>query len=265
MVVLDGAVLREGVHVQPINLDRHLRRTHPVHRHEGLVCRRRKADFRAVQLDADDQLPRRLQRVAGGHGVEDRAIEHLGPRVRLHVDHRCCPRHGHRLLEPADPQHGIDGHREGRGELQLLADDGGESGERKGQGVGAGPQVEDRVASGAVGERGAGALDQHRAGSLDGDTGQHSADVVGHRPGKRSAGLGSGHDRQKPQRGQARQAQDGRTSSPDQFSTSRTQPGARSRLEANCAATLVSVSGLHESQTYYPNHSMKFTLQCRPQ
>ena len=203
VVVLGRAVAPEVVHALPVDLDGDLRRAHPVDRHVGLLGRRRQADLRPVQLDPDDQLRRRLQVVAGRHRVENLAVEHLGPRRRLHVDDRRRARDGHRLFERADAQLGVDRHRERRGELQLVANDGGEAGQREGQRVGAGKQVDDRVATRAVGERGAGTFDQHRTGGLDGNAGQHAAGVVGHLSGESAAGLGrrrTGRERQYRQR-----------------------------------------------------------------
>ena len=103
VVALDGAVAADAVHVLAVDLDGHLRRAHPVHRHVGLLRRGGQPHLGPVHLDAGDELRRRLQRVAGRDGVENLAVEHLGPRRRLHVDQRRLARDGDRLLEGRPP------------------------------------------------------------------------------------------------------------------------------------------------------------------
>ena len=169
--------------------DRGLPDAHAVDRHVGLLRRGRQADLRTVQLDPRDQLRGRLQVVAGGDGVEHLAVEHLDAAGGRDVHDRGLTRDGDRLLESADRQHCVDrGHETGR-QVLILDQHGRESGQGERQGVRAGTQVDDGVATRPVGNGDTTPLDQRRARRLDGDAGQDATGVVGDLPDDLAAGL----------------------------------------------------------------------------
>ena len=82
------------------------------------------------------------------HVAADRRL----PPDALHVDDRRLAGDGDRFRERADPQIRVDRGGERAGQLDALALDGAEAGQREGDGVGAGPQIDDAVLAGAVGD-----------------------------------------------------------------------------------------------------------------
>ena len=78
----------------------------------------------------------------------------------------------------ADLQVRVDRRGERSGQLDALALDGAEAGQRERDRIGAGPQVDDAVLAAAVGDGGADLFNQHVARGLDGDAGQHGAGRV---------------------------------------------------------------------------------------
>ena len=179
----------QAVHDLPVDPHGRLRRAHPVDRHEGLLRRRRQAHLRAVQLDADDQLRRRLQVVPGRNRVENRTVEHLGPSVRAHVDDRRRAGNRDRLLEPAYGEFPVYRHREPGRQIQSFPNDGREPRQREGQRVVARAQIDQRVAAGSVRDRDAGTLDERRARRLDGCAGENAPGVVRDPAGEGAVGL----------------------------------------------------------------------------
>ena len=207
VVVLHRAVAAGAHDELPVDGDRGLPVAHAVHRHVGLLRRGRQPHLRAIHLDARNQLRRRLQVAPGRDGVEHLAVEHLGLADRLHVDHRRLTGDGDRLFEGADRKHRVDDGREAGRQHLLLDQHGRESGQREGDVVGAGAQVDQQVAPRAVGESDPASLDQRRTRRLDGDAGQDAARVVGHHPGELAGGL---RERQGRYEGHSGQRGDGR-------------------------------------------------------
>ena len=205
VVVLDAAVAVGAVDELPVHRHADLPPAHPVSHHDGLLRRRGQADLGAIQLDADNELRGRLHVATGRDGVEHLGVEHLDPAGRLHVDDGRLARDGHRLLERADRKLRV--HRGGEAGRQILAldQDGREAGQGEREGVHPGPQVDQRVAAGAVRDGDAAALDEGRRRGLDGDAGQDAARVVGDLPGDGAVGLGQ---RRAGRQGQSRQRDD---------------------------------------------------------
>jgi hypothetical protein len=67
-----------------------------------------------------------------------------------------------------------------------------ESGQREGERINAGPEIDDAVAAGTVGDGGPRLLDQDRTSRLDRDAGQHGARGVLDDPGERALGVSGG-------------------------------------------------------------------------
>jgi hypothetical protein len=84
----------------------------------------------------------------------------------LDVHDRAFTGDGDRLLEGADAQVRVHRGDEIGRQHQPFASHGTESGQRKGDRVGTGPEVEDPVLAGPVGHRAADFLDEFRAGGL---------------------------------------------------------------------------------------------------
>ena len=204
VVVLDAAVAVGAVDELSVDGHADLPPAHAVGHHDGLLGRRGQADLGTVQLDADDELRRRLHVAAGRNGVEHLGVEHLDPAGRLHVDDRRLARDGHRLLEGADRELRVDRGRESGRQLLVLDHDDREAGQREGQVVGAWTQVDQGVPTGAVRDGDAAPLDEGRRRCLDGDAGQDPAGVVGDLPGDGAVGLRQRRGRQ----GQSRQRDD---------------------------------------------------------
>ncbi len=98
---------------------------------------------------------------------------HLPTGAGLRIDDRRLTGHGDRFLNPADAHLGVDGEHARSAELNAVAFDGREAGQRVCQRIGPGRQVLDSILPGAVARRGADLFDQHGAGGLDGHTREH--------------------------------------------------------------------------------------------
>jgi hypothetical protein len=112
--------------------------------------------------------PRALKSGLAGVALADQ----LTAGARLDVDDRRLAGNGDRLLDGADPQLDVHGGYATSRNLEPVAFDGAESRQRERQVVRAGPQVDDLVLPGAVGDDGADLLDERGAGCFDGDAGE---------------------------------------------------------------------------------------------
>ena len=196
VVVLDAAVPVGAVDELPVDGHADLPPAHAVGHHDRLLRRGRQADLGTVQLDADDELRRRLHVAAGRDGVEHFGVEHLHPAGGLHVDHRRRAGDGHRLLERADREFRVHRGREAGRQILALDHDGREARQGEREVVDAGPQVDQRVAARPVGDGDAAAFDERRRRRLDGDAGKNAAGVVGDLSRKGAVGLGQRRRRQ---------------------------------------------------------------------
>ena len=106
-------------------------------------------------------------RPCAGNGGERIARHRRLPPDALHVDNGGFTGDGDRFLDGADLEFRVHRRGEGSGQLDGLAFERREAGERERQRVGARSQVNDSVLSGSVGGRGADLLDQPRARSFD--------------------------------------------------------------------------------------------------
>ena len=190
VVVLVRPVVARAHHELAVDGDRGLPDAHAVHRHVGLLRRGGQPDLRPVQLDARDQLRGRLQVVPGRDRVEHLAVEHLDPAGRRHVHDGRLAGNRHGFFEGADREHRVDRRHEAGRQFLILDQHGREAGQREGDGVRPGAQVDDGVAARPVGDRDAAPFDQRRTRRLDGHAGQDAAGVVGDLPGDLAAGLG---------------------------------------------------------------------------
>jgi len=111
----------------------------------------------------------------GGHG-EHRVGEHdLTCRARLGVDDGRRAGDGDCLFDSSDSQFGIDRRHASAGQLDALALDRGEAGDRERQAVGAGFQIDDAVLAAPIRHDGARLLDERRARRFDVHAGQDGA------------------------------------------------------------------------------------------
>ena len=96
-------VTADAVDDLPVDLERRLHLVGAMGRHVDLVARRpRPAHVRVAHHDARHELRHRLDRPAGRHVVHDLAVEPLGLRRLLHVDHGRFTRDRHGLLNTAE-------------------------------------------------------------------------------------------------------------------------------------------------------------------
>ncbi len=144
-------------------------------RHVGLLGAAGAARVGEVEVDADDQLAEALDRLAGRDAVERVTVEHGGVDRALDVDDRRLGRHGDGLFEGADAHVGVDRGREAGRQVDVLAPEGLEAGQREGDDVGARTQVDDLVLARAVAHDGPDFFDENAARRLDRHTGQHAA------------------------------------------------------------------------------------------
>src|SRR5204863_266143 len=96
----------------------------------------------------------------------------------LDVHDRAFTGDGDRFGEGADLQLSVHRRDEIRGQLEPVTSEGVEPGQREGDRVDAGPQIENAVLPAAVGDGRAYFLDQHRARGFDSDARQDSAGAV---------------------------------------------------------------------------------------
>ena len=113
------------------------------------------------------------------------------------VDQRRLAGDGDRFRHRADAQRRVSRRHAGARDLDVVALDGAEAGERKRHRVAAGPQVLDPVVARAVRHHGARLLDEYRARGFNSDPGQHAAGCIFYLPGDGS--LREGRDREKEQ------------------------------------------------------------------
>ncbi len=106
-----------------------------------------------------------VEQVTGDHG--------LFAGVRR-VDQRGRARHRDRLLERPDPHVRVHRRREPRRQLDAVPLEGAKAGEREGNSIRAGPQIDDVVPALVVGDDAADLFDQGRTGGFHRDAGQHS-------------------------------------------------------------------------------------------
>ena len=109
-----------------------------------------------------------------------------------------CPETVIGLLQRTDPQLGVDRHVGVRRDLDPVALDGAESGEREGDGVGPRPEIDDRVTALTVGHRGADLLDECRTGRFNGDPGHDASRRVGDKPGDGALGCSGRRQNDQP-------------------------------------------------------------------
>ena len=131
-----------------------------------------------VARAADDAGHEREERGVATRGRQrgdDLLADHRLLFGALDVDDRSLSGDGNRLLEGTDLQLGVDRNDERARELQPVALEGAEAGQRERDAVDAGPQVLDPVLAGRIGDARPHFLDQFRAGGFDGDAGQHRA------------------------------------------------------------------------------------------
>jgi hypothetical protein len=112
--------------------------------------------------------------------VDYLVAQHALLRRVLHVHDRRLTGDGDRLLERADSQVGVDRRRKRSSQLDAFAVHRGESNQRKGDGVGARPEVLDPVLAGAIGHARTDLLDQRGTRRFDGHAGQHRARGIAH-------------------------------------------------------------------------------------
>ena len=186
VVRLHGAVAHQAVGHHAVDQHHRLRAAGAADGEVGLLHRARAADVGRVQRDAEHELAEALDGLGRRHRVQHIARQHLLLDVALHVDHRRRTRDGDRFLQRADAQLHVDRRREVRLQLDAFAGLGVESGKRKGQGVGAGTQIDDTVLAVLVGHRRLHLFDQHGAGGFDRHARHHCARGVFHRAGKRA-------------------------------------------------------------------------------
>ena len=138
-----------------------------------------------ARLHAGDH--RREVRVETARG--DRVDDFLGHdalgRRALHVDDRRLAGDDDRFLDRADLHVGVDRHVGAADQLEAVALDGVEAGQREGHRVDARPEILDAVLTGAVGGDGTDLFDERRTRGLDGDAGQYGPGRVFHEAGNR--------------------------------------------------------------------------------
>ena len=137
-----GQVLADA---HAVEVDALVGRRRAVHRH-------RADESLAVEVDAGHEAGAALHRPRRRQHVEHLPVDDELILRALQVDDRRRARDGDRLFERADLEVGV--HRRGERALQddAFAPNGLEAGQREGDGVGAGPQADDREAARAVGD-----------------------------------------------------------------------------------------------------------------
>ena len=121
----------------------------------------------------------------------------------LHVDDRRLAGDGDRLFEAADAQVGVDRGDEVAAQLDALALDGAEAGQRERHRVGARTKIDDAILAGVVADDRARLLDQDRAGGFDRHAWQHGAGRIADDAGDgglRERSRGKKQDHQKGRR-----------------------------------------------------------------
>jgi hypothetical protein len=191
-VGLHLAAVHQAVHRHAVHLHGRVGLPRPVRRHVDLLHLLVAADVRVALADAGHQCgePRVVARRR--HGVEQFPVQDGGPLRALHVDDRRVAGDGDGFLQGADAQVGVHRRREVGRQLELFVAQHVEAGEGERDGINAGPQIDDRVASLRVADRRAGPLDEHVARRFHSDARQHGAGGVPHEPGDRALREGRG-------------------------------------------------------------------------
>ena len=202
VVVHDPAVAQLGVDHHAVDLHDGVVGVGAVRDHLHLLHHLGAADVRDGQAHPLRQVADRLRVARRRQRVDGVALQDLGPRRALHVHHRGFTRDRDGLLERPDRQRAVDRHREVRLQLQAFLHEGREARQAHRDGVGAGAQVDDGVAAGAVGDRDTAPLDQCRTGDFHGDAGQDAPGVVADLAGDRALGERRGSQGQDDERGQ---------------------------------------------------------------
>ncbi len=127
------------------------------------------------QIGAGNECGQHREATASGQGVERLALELRLIARAADVHERRLAGDGERFLDRADGHVGVHGGDELAAQLDAFAPDGGEAGQREGDGVRSRTQVDDAVQPLAVRHRRARTRDQRGAAGLDGHTGQHRA------------------------------------------------------------------------------------------
>ena len=203
VVVHDPPVAQLRVDHHPVDLHDGVVRVGAVRDHLHLLHHLGAADVRDGQPHPLRQVADRLRVAGRRQGVDGVALQDLGPRRALHVDHRGFTGDRDGLLERADRERAVDRQGEVRLQLQAFLHEGREAREAHRDAVGAGPQVDDGVAAGAVGDRDAAPLDQRRTGDFHGDAREDAPGVVADLARDRALGdRGGGQQGQDDERGQ---------------------------------------------------------------
>ena len=193
-----AAAVARGADAEAVDLQSPLVAVAPAGRAEDHHAGRRLDVGRRVALRLDRRHEQHHAAVAarggnrGEHVARDRR---LAPHA-LHVHDRRLAGYRDGFLDRAHAQLGVDRRRRHTGQLDALAFDRREPGQREADNVTARPQIDDPIPAGAVGHGGADLLDQHVACGLDRDAGQHGARGVAHHAGDRRLGEYLGGDEQ---------------------------------------------------------------------
>ena len=180
----------EHVLVEPVHVDGLVGRTLAVHAELSAFARRAAGilEGRIGIRGARDERRVLTEPLRCGNRVQ-----HLARNGRLltsagDIDHRRFSRDGDRLRDAADHHVGVHGRGERAAQLDALAPDGAETGEAERHGVGPGPQLDDPVCAGAVGDGRARLFDEGGAGGLDGDARQEGPRCVPYDAGNATGG-----------------------------------------------------------------------------
>ena len=153
--VVDVALLVRGflaVHAHAVDVLHGVLRRDAVAARVGLLHLARPAHVRRAETNAGHHHADRHDVARRGQRVDEVARQHLRARRLRHVDQRCLSRYRDRLFERADFEIGVRGHRDAARHFQAFANDGVEAGQRKGDAVDAGAQIDDVEAPLIVGD-----------------------------------------------------------------------------------------------------------------
>ena len=203
-VTLHAAVALEAVEGHAVDLEGGVAAVGTVNREVAVLHARSAAHVRQRQPGARHQRAQRGHAAAGRHGIEHGAAQHHLLHGALHVDRGCAAGDRDALLERTDFEFGVDlGGEVGR-QLQPVAHDGVEAGQRERDGIDAGAQVDDLIAPIGVGDGRAHLFDEGGAGHFGGDARHDAARGIANRSGDcalRPRSERRGHDtRQRHQR-----------------------------------------------------------------